>query len=482
MKRFAVGLILTILLCSVWGAEEKQVFRVVTNATFPPYEYYEGNEIVGIDIDIIREVLRRNGKEIQVEDMKFDAIIAAIKTGKGDIAASGLTITEERKREVDFTLPYVTARQVIIVRKGFPEFTRDEMKNFSIGVQHGTTGDLYVAQNITQPQRFDDGALAIAALVREKLDVVVLDQDPALVHVSKNPGLVILPEALTFEEYAFAIAKGNPDLLKMLNETIAAMHEDGTVESVIKRHKDKNSETAGENQQMTEEPAGFTGDLYVNFVKDQRWKYLLDGFWVTIIVAGVSVLLGILIGFLVAVIRSTADLTGKYKIADVLCRIYLTVIRGTPVVLQLMIIYFVIFSNINVDKILVAIIAFGVNSGAYVAEIIRSGIMAIDRGQMEAGRSLGLSYTKTLGLIILPQAFKNVLPALGNEFIVLLKETSVCGFIALQDLTKGGDIIRSQTYNAFLPLIVVALIYLVLVTIFSRLLGMLEKRLKKNEQ
>ena len=146
-----------------------------------------------------------------------------------------------------------------------------------------------------------------------------------------------------------------------------------------------------------------------------------------------------------------------------------------------MIIYFVIFSSVNVDKVLVAIVAFGINSGAYVAEIIRGGIMAVDKGQMEAGRSLGLSYIQSMKFIILPQAFKNVLPALGNEFIVLLKETSVSGYIALQDLTKGGDIIRSQTYDAFLPLIAVALIYLAVVIFLSYMLGILEKRLKKNE-
>ena len=159
----------------------------------------------------------------------------------------------------------------------------------------------------------------------------------------------------------------------------------------------------------------------------------------------------------------------------------MTVIRGPPVVVQLLIIYFVIFGSVNVSKVLVAIVAFGVNSGAYVAEIIRSGIMSIDKGQFEAGRSLGLSYLQTMVYIILPQAFKNVLPALGNEFIVLLKETSVSGYIALQDLTKAGDIIRSQTYTAFMPLIAVAVIYLAVVMLFSFLLGKLERRLKNNE-
>ena len=225
----------------------------------------------------------------------------------------------------------------------------------------------------------------------------------------------------------------------------------------------------------------FCDSFYLNFIKDDRWKYLSDGFLVTLEIAFSAVLLGILLGFTVAVIRSTHDKTGKLRFLNLLCKIYLTVIRGTPVVVQLLIIYFVIFGSVNVSKVLVAIVAFGVNSGAYVAEIIRSGIMSIDKGQFEAGRSLGLSYLQTMVYIILPQAFKNVLPALGNEFIVLLKETSVSGYIALQDLTKGGDIIRSQTYTAFMPLIAVALIYLAVVMLFSWLLGKLERRLKNNE-
>ena len=225
----------------------------------------------------------------------------------------------------------------------------------------------------------------------------------------------------------------------------------------------------------------FCDSFYLNFIKDDRWRYLWDGFWTTIGISFAAVLLGVLLGFTVAVIRSTHDKTGKLRLLNWLCKLYLTVIRGTPVVVQLLIIYFVIFGSVNISKILVAIVAFGVNSGAYVAEIIRGGIMSIDKGQFEAGRSLGLSYIQTMIYIILPQAFKNVLPALGNEFIVLLKETSVSGYIALQDLTKGGDIIRSQTYTAFMPLIAVALTYLAVVMLFSWLLGKLERRLKNNE-
>ena len=189
-----------------------------------------------------------------------------------------------------------------------------------------------------------------------------------------------------------------------------------------------------------------------------------------------------ILGFLIAIIRATHDKTGKFGFLNVLAKIYLTVIRGTPVVVQLLIIYFVIFASVNIDKTFVAVLAFGLNSAAYVAEIVRSGIMSIDKGQFEAGMSLGLNYRRTMITIILPQAFKNVLPALANEFIVLLKETSVSGYIALADLTKGGDIIRSDTYEAFLPLIAVAVIYLVMVMILTALVSKLERRLGKSDR
>ncbi|MCF0120568.1 MAG: amino acid ABC transporter permease, partial [Oscillospiraceae bacterium] len=163
-----------------------------------------------------------------------------------------------------------------------------------------------------------------------------------------------------------------------------------------------------------------------------------------------------------------------------LARVYLTIIRGTPVVVQLLIIYYVVFASSN-NGVLVAAFAFAINSGAYVAEIIRSGIMSIDAGQFEAGRSLGFNYIQTMWYIIIPQAIKNVLPALVNEFITLLKETSVSGYVAVQELTKGGDIIRGVTYVSFMPLIAVAIIYLVIVMLFTWLLGKLERRLRASE-
>ena len=225
----------------------------------------------------------------------------------------------------------------------------------------------------------------------------------------------------------------------------------------------------------------FTASFYQNFIEDDRWKYITDGLFNTLRITFFAVLIGIFLGFLIAVVRSTYDKTHKLGVLNALCKVYLTVIRGTPVLVQLLIIYFVVFGSVKIDKTLVAVIAFGINSGAYVAEIFRSGIMSIDNGQYEAGRSLGFNYSQTMFYIVMPQAFKNVLPALGNEFIGLLKETSVAGYIAIQDLTKGADIIRSRSFSAFMPLIAAALIYLVLVLVFTFFVQKLERRLRNSD-
>ena len=225
----------------------------------------------------------------------------------------------------------------------------------------------------------------------------------------------------------------------------------------------------------------FISSFQLDFIKDDRYMYLLRGLGNTLLIAVLAVLLGIVVGFLVAIIRATHDKHGGLNILNFICKVYLTIWRGTPTMVQLLIMYYIILVSLN-SKIAVAVIAFGLNSAAYVAEIVRSGIMAVDEGQFEAGRSLGLNYGQTMRLIILPQAFKNVLPALANEFITLLKETSISGYIAIPDLTKGGDLIRSQTYDPFLPLFGVAIIYLVIVLILTAGVHKLEMRLRTNER
>ncbi|PHU35266.1 ABC transporter substrate-binding protein/permease [Pseudobutyrivibrio ruminis] len=325
---------------------------VATNAEFPPYEYVNGDDFVGIDMELAQAIGDKLGMKVEVVNMAFDSIINAVDSHKADVGMAGMTMTEERLKSINFSDSYTTATQVII------------------------------------------------------------SHDP----------------------------------------------------------------------EATGEGLGFIENFKRNFIQDQRWKYLTKGLLNTIIIALCAVLIGMMIGFLVAIIRVTHDKTGGWTIANAICKAYITIIRGTPMMIQLLIIYFVVFKSVNVSKILVAIIAFAINSGAYVAEIMRGGIMSIDGGQMEAGRSLGLSYKQTMISIVLPQAIKTVLPSLLNEFISLIKETSICGYIGLMDLTRGGDIIRSITYEAFMPLIAVALVYLVIVEILTFAVGKLEKNLRKNEQ
>ena len=238
--------------------------------------------------------------------------------------------------------------------------------------------------------------------------------------------------------------------------------------------------------------ADIAAQFKLNFIDGNRWQWLVEGFKTTLIIAFFATILGILIGVLIATIRSTYDKTGEslkkrggfgfkiFGLADKICKLYLTVIRGTPMVVQLLIMYFIIFKS-STKGTLVAVLSFGINSGAYVAEIFRGGIMSVDNGQFEAGRSLGFNYIQTMIYIVIPQMFKIVLPTLCNEFIVLLKETSVAGYVGIRDLTKAGDLIRGRTFSAFMPLIAVALIYLTVVIILTKLVGILERRLRRSD-
>ncbi len=223
-------------------------------------------------------------------------------------------------------------------------------------------------------------------------------------------------------------------------------------------------------------------DEFVRNFGNGYWRYLLNGLLTTLQITFFALLIGLVIGFFVAIVRCTHDKTGKLSVLNWFFNLYLTVVRGTPVMVQLLIIYFVLLLPIGMDKVSAAILCFGFNSGAYVAEIVRGGIMGVDDGQMEAGRSLGFNYAQTMWYIIIPQAFKSVLPALANEFIALLKETSVASYIGVADLTRGGEIIRSITFSNFMPLVAVALIYLVLVLGLSELVKLLERRLRKGDR
>ena len=241
---------------------------------------------------------------------------------------------------------------------------------------------------------------------------------------------------------------------------------------------------------MNEWFADIQAKFILDFVEKQRYIYIIDGLKVTLEVTFLALIMGLVLGAFVAIIRTSHDQLKEeqtkglggflLKVANTICRLYLTIIRGTPTLIQLLLMFFVFLATSN-SKVMVAVITFGINSGAYVAEIFRSGIMSVDQGQMEAGRSLGLGYADTMMQIIMPQAIKNCLPALVNEMITLLKETSICGYIGLNELTRGGDIIRGVTFDALLPLMVVAVIYLAIVMFFTWIMSKLERRLRESD-
>ena len=233
---------------------------------------------------------------------------------------------------------------------------------------------------------------------------------------------------------------------------------------------------------LTQKWNAVKADFHKNFIEDDHWKYIVEGIGNTLALTGLSLLLGIFLGLFTAIVRVVFDKTGKLYYLDRIARLYVSLIRGTPLMVQLLIIYFVLLLPIGIEKFPAAVLCFGLNSGAYVSEIIRGGIMSVDAGQTEAGRSLGFGYGATMFHIVMPQAFKAVLPALCNEFITLLKETSVAFYIGVADLTRAGIKIRSITYSNFMPLVAVALVYLVLVLILTKLVGVLERRLRKSER
>lgn len=485
--------------------EEKKADELVmvTKANFPPYEFRYGGQIVGLDVDIVSAAAKKLGRKLVIREARFDELLDLVASGKAHVAAAGLTVTEDRMKKVLFTISYDRTAQMILVPAGSKITGREDLKKGArIGCQSGTTSFDYLRKEIITDKdspllrTFGSAMLAVEAMKAGELDAIVCDGEIAsafVVHDQQH--LRLLDVFLTQEEYAFALNKKDTELCRVFNEVIGELKSSGRISKLKAQnhylaenygnagsvpHSMPTDETDESGSWLSGVWNNFKDAFHTNFIADNRWEYLWGGFCKTIEISVFAVLLGILLGFTVAVIRSTHDRIGKLPVLNFLCKIYLTVIRGTPTVVQLLIIYFVILKSCD-NKVLVAIIAFGVNSGAYVAEIIRGGIMSIDKGQFEAGHSLGLSYLQVMVRIILPQVFKNVLPALGNEFIVLIKETSISGYIALQDLTKGGDIIRSQTYDAFMPLMAVAGIYLACVMLLTWLLGILERKLKKNE-
>lgn len=489
--------------------DEKKL-TIATSPDFPNYEYMYGTEFVGIDMDIIRAICKDLGYTPEFKNVVFGGIVAGVSTGKYDVGASGISYDEERAKSVLYSDMYVITKQVVLT---VSEVVTEEswLDGKKIGVQLGTTGDLYATDyylenNIVRYNTYSD---AVMALKNGTINCIVMDEGPAKVFATKNNFKLNTPVLKAdSDEYGFIFKMDNKELQQKFNQSIKKLTDDGTIGKIIEYYADAEANkpsyfsqsrigTAAIGYQVTNGGAalpvlssmapaspGETGsiidDIEKAFFDNDRYQYILEGLKNTFIITILALIMGFILGIMLAVIRSVHDIQGRLKIPNAIAKVYITVIRGTPMMVQLLIIYFVIFATSNLNTIIVASIAFGINSAAYIAEIVRAGINAVPRGQIEAASSLGLPFTSTMMLVILPQAFKNVLPALCNEGITLLKETSISGYIGILDLTRAGDIIRSQTFQALVPLLGVALIYLIIVLVLTYLVGKLERRLNAN--
>lgn len=464
--------ILTIIFCVFLltsCSQSKDELVMSTEAGFAPYEYYSNGEIVGVDVDIARKVAERLNKKLVIKDIAFDSIISEVKTGKSDFGAAGISYTEERAEEVDFTINYSESKQIVIVNKNSTIYNLEDINNKKIAVQLGSVADGYLTENypsviLVREKKF---LAAIQDLKDNKVDAVVMDDLPARELITDN--MRILDSELVTDSYGMIVKKGNTELLNVMNEVINELKDSGEIDSYILYHMGINDNDTSKNTIFNR--------IYKSVIYDGRYKYILEGLKNTLLIAVCAVIIGIFLGTIAAVSRNIYENTNHLKLLNLISKAYVTVIRGTPSTLQLMIIYYVIFKQTNINIVLVGALAFGINSGAYVAEIIRAGISSVNKGQWEAGYSLGLNYYQVMKNIIFPQAIKNILPALGNEFITLVKETSIGAYIGIVELTKASDIIASRTYDYFFPLILIAIIYLIITLFLSKLINTMEKRL-----
>ncbi|MCD8357348.1 MAG: ABC transporter permease subunit [Clostridia bacterium] len=466
-------------------AQAVDVVNVGTNAEFPPFEYInDDGEPDGFDMAIIKAIGEVEGFDVKITNMEFKSLVASLATGSLDAVIAGMTVTDERKQSVDFSDSYYTAVQCIVIRKeDADEITcLADLNGKKIAVQEGTTGDILctpgedndvITDENTTVQRFKKGTDAIVTLNNGGVDAVVIDQNPAENFVANNADtLTLMEDDTSTEEYAIAVQKGNTELLEKINEGLAKIKEDGTFDKLVEEYINDNA-----TEETTEK--GFFANLKYVFVDTNGYQLMLKGLGVTIGISVCAGILGVILGFILALMKLTETRKKRKTVLSRIAGIYIDIIRGTPSMVQLLIMFMVIFRSRY--AVLAAILSFGINSAAYVAENIRAGILAVDVGQMEGGRSLGFTYGETMRYIIMPQAIKNVIPALGNEMITLVKETSIVGYVAIVDLTKAGDFIVSRTYQAFLPLIAVAIVYYILIKIMTWALAVIERRLRQSD-
>ena len=482
LRRIGLGLVGLFLVTSLHSyltpLNAQEVLQVGTEPAFPPFEMQapDGKGFTGFDIDLFNAIGEEAGLEIQFQSMPFDGLIPALQTQNIDAAISGMTITPERAQTVDFTRPYFQSGLAIAVRKEdrgeIGSF--EDLENKKIAVAIGTTGAREAAKiSGAEIFTFDNSALALQELSNGNVDAVVNDAPVTLyaIKVGNLNNVEVVGELLTEEYYGIALPQNSPNLEK-INNAIDELLQSGRYRELYQKW------FAGEPADLPLVAPALEGEgAAFSWIK--TFQTLLWGALVTILLTAFSVFFGTIGGTLLA----TASIS-DFKPLGWLSRIYVDLFRGTPLLVQIFMIYFGIPSllqeiglDFTFNRFAAAVTALSLNSAAYLAEIIRGGIQSIDTGQWEAAQSMGMGWTQTMRHVIFPQAFRRMLPPLGNEFITMIKDTSLVAIIGFEELFRQGQLMVATTYRAFEIYAAVALIYLLLTFAASRVFSWLEKRL-----
>ncbi|MHA8110186.1 ABC transporter substrate-binding protein/permease [Lactobacillaceae bacterium Melli_B4] len=450
--------------------KKKGTIVMGTAPDYPPYEFTKNQngqaKIMGADITLAKKIAKDMGVKLKIKAMSFDSLLVALQTGKVDMVIAGLTKTPERAKSVDFSEPYYNGTQSLLINSGEKNIhSYKDLANQSVGVQTGSTQYNLVKQQVKNPslKGMESVNDLILALKTNKVKAVAVESATGEAYANNTPGIKAIDAKFntTKAQNVVAFHKGATSLVNAANKTIDEVNKN---QSFVKEYIPAASKAMGTTK----------GQKISVWQQMYNYKdYFIKGTEYTILISIIGTILGLILGIILALMRLSKNLL-FHSIAVA----YIEFIRGTPLMVQIMFVYFGLGTLVNVPALTAGIIAVFINSGAYVAEIIRSGIESIDKGQSEAARSLGFSNHQTMQIVILPQAIKNILPALGNEFVSLIKESSIVSIIGVTDLIYQLRIVQADTYQGVVPIFIVMVIYFVLTFGISRLLGLFEGRLK----
>ncbi|HEK6971154.1 TPA: ABC transporter permease subunit [Staphylococcus aureus] len=448
--------------------KERGELRVGLSADYAPMEFEHTvngkTEYAGVDIDLAKKIAKDNNLKLKIVNMSFDSLLGALKTGKIDIIISGMTSTPERKKQVDFSDSYMMTKNIMLVKKDKVNEYKDikDFNNKKVGAQKGTEQEK-IAQteienaSITSLSRLPD---VILALKSGKVEGAVVEKPVAEAYLKQNPKLGISNVKFNEEEKdtVIAVPKDSPKLLSQINKTIKEVKDKGLIDKYMTNAANAMNDDSG-------------------FIS-KYGSFFLKGIKITILISLIGVALGSILGAFVALMKLS-----KIKIISWIASIYIEILRGTPMLVQVFIVFFGITAALGLDisALVCGTIALVINSSAYIAEIIRAGINAVDKGQMEAARSLGLNYRQTMKSVIMPQAIKNILPALGNGFVTLIKESSIVSTIGVGEIMFNAQVVQGISFDPFTPLLVAAALYFVLTFVLTRIMNMIEGRLNASD-